>query len=62
MNMIRFTEAEATKPAFAIARKLLHEQGVGIHDTVAALVKTGVSELYAKSVVVHVKTSFYAAR
>lgn len=61
-NLIAFKACETNTPAFATAKILLFEKCFGIHETVAALVKAGASELYAKSVVVHLKAGFYASR
>lgn len=58
-KLIKFKSEEAKTPAFELANKLLHEECRSIQETIEALKKIGCSELYAKSVVVHIKTALY---
>jgi hypothetical protein len=58
-KLIKFKPEETKAVAFEVAETLLHAEGRSVQDTVKALVMIGCSELYAKSVVVHVKTKFY---
>ena len=64
MKLIEFKPEETTdaNQAFQVARLLLFTKCFGIHGTVKALVRLGTSELYAKSVVVHLMAKQYLVR